>query len=189
MSTKRRLSIILLTVVLIAAIGIALVLNRQSSPATGTRNSGAAPTQQQRSDESIARSLTPCELLTDNERAQFNLGTGEADNKNIRGCDWDLDDNLYVNLKIYPLYGLDKVPIWENPDYEPLTIGSHQAQLSKAPQSSIAYGACQVNIALGATKSASLTLSANGKSGEAPDKYCDIVRQLAAFVEPKLPKN
>lgn len=188
---RRRLWIIISIIVLIIGVSVllfTLVNGKSDQPDPSPDTSSSSQSESKQSDEALARSLKPCELLTDSERAQFNLGAGELDDRNIRGCDWDWVDNLYASLAIYPLYGPDRVPGWGGTS-EPITIGSHQAYLSAAPQESIAYGACGIDIAIGPTKSATVKVTANGKFSETPDvqKYCTIVRQIAEYVEAKLP--
>lgn len=188
---RRRLWIIISIIVPIIGISVllfTLVNSKNGQPNTPPNTSSSRQNESKQSDEALARSLKPCELLTDSERAQFNLGAGELDDRNIRGCDWDWVDNLYANVSIYPLYGPDRVPGWGGTP-EPITIGSHQAYLSAAPQESIAYGACGIDIAIGPTRSATVKITANGKFSETPDvqKYCTIVRQIAGYIETKLP--
>lgn len=181
---------LILIAVLILLAGAALFVwgsqseSKNETPATSNKSSIKQP----KTDEELARALTPCELLTDSERAHYGLEKGEADDTNIRGCDWDRSDTLYTHVSIYPLYGLEK---FERDDAttRPFTIGSHRAQLVEPRPNSAVYGSCEAVIAIGPNRSASVVITANGKFSDTPDpaKYCGIAKQLAIYMEARLP--
>jgi hypothetical protein len=160
--------------------------NGVGNPTSSTSDNKS--TEEPQDDESLARAIIPCKLLTDEERATFGLEAGEADDKNIRGCDWDRTDVLYTHVSIYPLYDLARFD-GADASTESITIGSHQAHLIVPHSDSVVAGSCEAVIAIGPTQSASVVITANGKFSDTTDttKYCDIVKQLATYIEAKLP--
>jgi len=180
-----------IVIVLLLVVGVVAFTGKDATDnakRSANNTETSTKTEKPQDDEALARSITPCALLTDSERATFGLATGEADDKHIRGCDWDRTGVLYMHVSIYPLNSLDEYE-HEEVSTQSLTIGSHQASLIVPKPHSAVYGACELAIAIGPNKSASVHIGANGKFSDPPNptKYCTIVKRLATYMEAKLP--
>lgn len=69
----------------IVSILVASSFFKPAPPESRPQPTPAESSNEKKDDEALARAIEPCALLTDAERAKFNLGIGEADDKHLRG--------------------------------------------------------------------------------------------------------
>jgi hypothetical protein len=121
--------------------------------------------------------LEPCDLLTSAEQAQFNLGAGVEDELGpARACLWQASGQHSISVGVIDELGLEDVQ--STGAKEPAKVGGHDAVKYGGP-----LGAC--SFAIGVTDTSRVDVS--GIAGGDEAKACDIAKQAAELVEPKLP--
>ncbi len=142
---------------------------------------GGLPTETEPTEpagESGTADLKPCELLAGDELTQLSLG-GEGVEDEVagqRGCLWTASGSHTVTVSIADDFGLDDVQS-SGPTTE-MKVGSHDAVQSTGGVSS-----CAINLGVTETSRVDVISAANGDEAKA----CDIAKQAAELVEPKLP--
>ena len=128
--------------------------------------------------ESGTADLQPCELLKGGELAELSLGADgvQDDVAGQRGCLWTASGSHTVTVSIADDLGLEDVQS-SGPTKE-MKIGSHDAVQSTGGVSS-----CAINLGVTETSRVDVISAANGDEAKA----CDVAKQAAELVEPKLP--
>jgi hypothetical protein len=156
-----------------------------TSPAS-TSASAAQPTS---SGNSIA-TIDACELLTNQEAAQFKpQGPGQLNTSGASGaasdCEWtgrsSNDSSMAFGVLVRPTQGLKDV----NRNGGKLTEGDANGR--PADQFTSNIGA-KCLIALGVTPTARVDISVVIGAGTEPTEACQVADQIASHVEPRLPK-
>ena len=152
--------------------------NQPTRPTLPTGDPGTSePTETGSSGGSGTADLKPCDLLTSAEQAQFNLGAGAEDELGpARACLWQASGQHSISVGVIDDLGLDEVQ--STGAKEPTKVGAHDAVKYPGP-----LGAC--SFAIGVTDTSRVDVS--GIAGGDMTKACDVAKQAAELVEPKLP--
>jgi hypothetical protein len=151
--------------------------NRPTIPTEGGDTGTDEPTETSESGGSGTVDLQPCDLLTSDEQATFNLGAGVEDEVGpARACQWQASGEHTITIGVIDDLGLDQVQ--SSGSTQSMKIGSHDAVQYTGGVSACAF-------AIGVTDSSrvDVTGAANGDTTEA----CAVAKQAAQLVEPKLP--
>lgn len=151
--------------------------NRPTIP--GGDTSTEAPTESGESGggDSGTADLQPCDLLTADELAQFNLGEGVEDELGpARQCKWQASGQQTVAVGVIDELGTDQVQT--SGSKEPMKVGSHDAVRYDG-----VLGTCVVAIGVTDSSRVDVTAAADGDL----QKACTVAKQAAQLVEPKLP--
>ena len=129
-------------------------------------------------DGSGTATLQPCELLAGDDLAQLSLDSNGVEDEvaKQRGCLWTASGSHTVTVSIADEFGLEDVQS-STPTRE-MKVGSHDAV-----QSTGGISSCAINLGVTDTSRVDVISSANGDEAKA----CDIAKQAAALVEPRLP--
>jgi Protein of unknown function (DUF3558) len=118
--------------------------------------------------------LRPCELLTASEQSGLSLAAGTARQGTFPSCLWKADDHEVV-VAILSTVGLDR--LLDTPASERLTVNSRPAVQSTRG------GTCTIGLEV--TDSSRVDIHSTTDAGL--DRACQVTRQAAEMVEPKLP--
>jgi Protein of unknown function (DUF3558) len=145
---------------------------------TGTETPTGAPPDSSGGDTGPGtRDLQPCDLLTSDEQAKFNLASGVEDEIGpARACMWQASGEHTITVGVIDDLGLDDVQ--STGATEPMKVGTHDAV-----QYAGALGTCAIAIEVTDTSRVDVSGVANGDM----TKACGVAKQAADLVEPKLP--
>lgn len=126
--------------------------------------------------DSGTTNLQPCELLSGDDQTQLQVEGGTEVEGSDPSCEWKKSGSYTVAVDLVNELGLDDVQ--SSSPTKSMTIGSHDAvQFTGA--------ATGCGVALGVTETSRVDVLSAASSDQA--KACDIAKQAAELVEPKLP--
>lgn len=187
MRKRRGLWAALISVIIILIVACVFFITAKKEPeSTATKNI-----------EETVLSIAPCDLLSDSERGVLGVGTGQENDRRNKGpglayreCDWR-SDTLQISATLFASGSLATAATGEGTVPEAFTIGSHKAQAALAPADNVSQmlgiRTCQLDIQLDIAGDTARVRLLVGIPNDTSPRSCETAKQVAAFVEARLP--
>lgn len=125
--------------------------------------------------------MEPCELLSDDERAELGVTEGEeADFGDSPGCDWSSREEWGILIGLSLDVGADEANV-DGATPVPVSVGSHEGY--RVEEQNGFAGSCAVLVVT--SESSFVDISSSG--GADTEEACVRATDVARIVEPKLP--